>query len=404
MSSVFGQRDLVETICQYQFGVHVDVRLFMTFPTYLKGSDPRCYDGWPSVKNEFKSWLATASTHQVGRILDALPELVRSVTLVSVVVGNVAALQAIHPSRSNLVKFDVDLLGLAAVGGHVPMLQYLLETVRRPHFWKQTASPFESHLDAVKYLVDVLHMEPQHGLFVACDRGHLEVLKFLYSRMHLSKMPELYGNAQDKSLYFIIAFARGYMDSIVPYLVDQLDGQLDIAVDMAVSKGHLPATKYLLERDSTYSSLAFEKAARLGTLDILEWIIDKKYTRNNDKAFETAAEFGQLQIVQFLQPHVKRLTLCEAYLKAATSRHRDVATYLTALATEDELVAWFERAVIQGNLPAVQFLYRPTPQHRRAISNAARYNHLDILQWLAAKEDPSTKKPSELQSSTIIMT
>ncbi|CAK4425409.1 unnamed protein product, partial [Aphanomyces euteiches] len=128
MSSVFGQRDLVETICQYQFGVHVDVRLFMTFPTYLKGSDPRCYDGWPSVKNEFKSWLATASTHQVGRILDALPELVRSVTLVSVVVGNVAALQAIHPSRSNLVKFDVDLLGLAAVGGHVPMLQYLLET------------------------------------------------------------------------------------------------------------------------------------------------------------------------------------------------------------------------------------------------------------------------------------
>ncbi|KAH9088951.1 hypothetical protein LEN26_019332 [Aphanomyces euteiches] len=379
MSSVFGQRGLVETICQYQNGVDVDVRLFKKFPSRLQGNyDPREFDGWRNVKNEFKSWLATASTHQVGRILDALPELARSVALVSVVVGNVAALQAIHPSRSNLVEFDVNLLGLAAV---------------------------EGHLDAVKYLVDDLHMEPQHGLFVACDRGHLEVLKFLYSRMHLSKMPELYGNAQDKSLYFIIAFARGYMDSIVPYLVDQLDGQLDIAVDMTVSKGHLPATKYLLERDSTYSSLAFEKAARLGTMDILEWIIDKKYTRNNDKAFETAAEFGQLQIVQFLQPHVKRLTLCEAYLKAATSRHRDVATYLTALATEDELVAWFERAVIQGNLPAVQFLYRPTQRdHRRAISHAARYNHLDILQWLAAKEDPSTKKPSELQSSTIIMT
>ncbi|KAG9414427.1 hypothetical protein AC1031_013785 [Aphanomyces cochlioides] len=228
-------------------------------------------------------------------------------------------------------------------------------------------------------------MEPQHGLYAACDRGHLEVLKFLYSRIHLSKMPELYGNAQDKSLYFIIAFARGYMDSIVPYLLDQLD----VAVNMAASNGHLPATKFLLERDSTYSSLAFEKAARLGTMDILEWIIEKNYTRNYDKAYESAAEFGQLKILQFLQPHVKRLTLREAYLKAATSRHRDVATYLTALATEEELLVWFERAAIQGNLPAVQFLWRPTPQRRRAISHAARYNHLDILQWLAAKGDAS---------------
>ncbi|CAK4649283.1 unnamed protein product, partial [Aphanomyces euteiches] len=58
---------------------------------------------------------------------------------------------------------------------------------------------------------------------------------------------------------------------------------------MAVSLGHLRATQFLLEKDPTCSNLALNKAARLGAVDILEWIIETKYTRNYHKAYETAA-------------------------------------------------------------------------------------------------------------------
>ncbi|KAF0724172.1 hypothetical protein Ae201684_017071 [Aphanomyces euteiches] len=167
------------------------------------------------------------------------------------------------------------------------MLQYLFETIPQPLPLKIPMLPIE----------------------YAAKEGHLDVVnfKFLHTRMHLSKMPAFYTSPRVFHMYFVVAFARGYMDSIVPYL---LDGQMDITVDMAVSLGHLRATQFLLEKDPTCSNLALNKAAQLGAMDILEWIIETKYTRNYHKAYETAAVCGQLKIVQFPQPFVKRSAIC----------------------------------------------------------------------------------------------
>ncbi|CAK4649289.1 hypothetical protein LEN26_019331 [Aphanomyces euteiches] len=392
---VLGLPPLVTAICRFQDGVCEDFRPFVKLSLPLHNNRPLAFlDAWKTIDDVLTPWIATAQPPRLLRFLDDLPHMKCIATLYCIYTGNLATLQTIHTSRWDLLDMDDNLVDLAAAGGHVPMLRYLFDTIQHPGCTEKSIvwATERGHVDAIVYLVDVRRLDPALGLSPACEAGNLPLIQLLRGRLPPNSW---YLGIEATRLYLFEAIAHGHLDTVVPYFLNLLEEDIHRTIELAACRGYLPALKYLLPRSDRHNDNLLVLAARVGHLGIVEWLMAINYPMKLERGFRAGAACGQLKTVKFLQPYIARMELYrECFFHAMESNRFDIADYLMSFFSDRQIQAWLERAVIQGNLRVVQHLWRPRQGNRRALAHAARYDRLDILQWLVAQEDTSKQLPS----------
>ncbi|TYZ52210.1 hypothetical protein PybrP1_008278 [[Pythium] brassicae (nom. inval.)] len=154
----------------------------------------------------------------------------------------------------------------------------------------------------------------------------------------------------------------------------------------AVGLARLPVVQWLHARDAEYafSAKAMDAAAANGSLEVVEFLHEKRSEGCTADALDSAAANGHLDVVRFL--HEKRDEGCTARAmdNAAKNGHLDVVRFLHENRQEGCSARAMDGAAGGGHLAVVQFLHshRTEGCTARAMDEAADRGHLDVLHFL----------------------
>ncbi|EGG25034.1 hypothetical protein DFA_03280 [Cavenderia fasciculata] len=199
--------------------------------------------------------------------------------------------------------------------------------------------------DPVGYFVDLNFMRN------AVNNGHLEIVKFL-----------TYDFTVKSSSYVMdLAAAKGYFE-IVQFLHEsRTDGCSISAMDGAIKNGHLKIIEFLHNhRTEGASPNIIDYASQIGRLDIIKFMIENNRTEGfSGLAINWAVAQGRLDIVQYLTPHLSKDTrakMAEAVVNAAHIGSVDILDWLVEhgykLLENNCMMA----AIGNGHLQVVQYL------------------------------------------------
>ncbi|CAI5709666.1 hypothetical protein KXD40_005430 [Peronospora effusa] len=134
------------------------------------------------------------------------------------------------------------------------------------------------------------------------------------------------------------------------------------------------------------------RAALAGHLHLVQRVSrrnPKKFQRCCQEAMDSAAEFGHLEVVQWLHTNRREGCTTDAMDMAACNGHLKIVQWLHKNRTEGCTTNAIDFAAQLGHLEVVQWLHfnRKEGATHYAIDNAATYGHLDVIQWLYAHRD-----------------
>jgi len=199
---------------------------------------------------------------------------------------------------------DCYLLQMAAKGGNIPIMQYLIslrQNIQMDNFNLAEIAAINGNLEMVTYLfsIDVIiKLEDCMTMTLIIKNGHLAILKFLFAidKNYLLKI---------RKYYLGVAVKKGHID-IVKFLSN---GIIDIKTNRyyniicAAKNGHLEMTKYLIScGDYQKNAAVVQKAVEYGHLEIVKYLhsIGQNVMMDNYLAFRLAASRGHLDIVKYL--------------------------------------------------------------------------------------------------------
>ncbi|CZR69841.1 uncharacterized protein PAC_19741 [Phialocephala subalpina] len=182
-------------------------------------------------------------------------------------------------------------LAIAAAGGHLKMVEYLLsmgsklnppadpEAVRRRSYWDRSplrAASEGSNLEVVEVLLrEGADVNGDGALYAAASRGHLLIAT------------RLLGAGAD-----------------VNFAVDPHNGYRSSALQAAVQGGHIDMIEVLLDANAESSAGALHAACKQGFITIVKRLIDAGADVNSEGAEKTAlqaaCEVGRVDIVDLL--------------------------------------------------------------------------------------------------------
>lgn len=203
---------------------------------------------------------------------------------------------------------------------------------------------------------------------LACENGHLDILKFLML------------NCPEMSLKNTVeaASANGHFE-IVKFLANRVEWGYN-AVDFAAKNGHLDILKFLLNIKRYYSENMVNFAAMNGHVEIIKFIYEHHDFPGNSLAIDYAAYYGHLGIIKYL--HSKGLHGTNlAISNAAENNHFDVVKYLIDRGYLP-LKNLFSDAVKSRNLEMIKYLHEKNITNEFAMVEAIRINDIHIVKYL----------------------
>jgi ankyrin repeat protein len=137
----------------------------------------------------------------------------------------------------------------------------------------------KGHLEVVKYLFENgadIHAKNDEALIWASMNGHLEVVKFL-----VKNGADIHSNEDEALIY---ASTKGHLN-IVKYLIGNganIHVHDDYPLRLASSNGNLDFVKYLVENgaDIYYNDEALKLALQNGHLEVVQYLIQNKANEN----------------------------------------------------------------------------------------------------------------------------
>ncbi|KAG9405358.1 hypothetical protein AC1031_004465 [Aphanomyces cochlioides] len=136
-----------------------------------------------------------------------------------------------------------------------------------------------------------------------------------------------------------------------------------------------------------FSDNLLQEAASAGQLQVIQHLLDRKYTSGIANAMEAAASNGHLRVVEFLHRHRSDRQTTRVMNAAAAAGHLDVVRFLHFYRREGCTTAAMDNAAANGHLHVVKFLfkYRDEGYTRSAIHLAAGNGHVDVVKWFVEK-------------------
>ncbi|KAG6574744.1 Ankyrin repeat protein [Phytophthora cinnamomi] len=131
------------------------------------------------------------------------------------------------------------------------------------------------------------------------------------------------------------------------------------------------------------------RAALAGHLHLVQRLSRRspnKFQRCCQEAMDSAAEFGHLEVVQWLHHNRREGCTTDAMDMAACNGHLQVVKWLQSHRKEGCTANAMDFAAQHGHLKVVQWLHynRKEGATHYAMDNAASYGHLEVIQWLHA--------------------
>ncbi|KAL3665748.1 hypothetical protein V7S43_009179 [Phytophthora oleae] len=336
------------------------------------------------------------------------------------------------------------LIDLAASGGHLELLQWLVEQNFLDEEHRVRLS--SKHLNINTWLVESgLECGVEQAFAEACGEGPLPVVWWLADYMN---MREVVLDVDTAESAMNSAARHGHLE-VVKWLIKRGLGKgSTLAIHFAAMNGHLEVAKYLHAQDFTgcYQK-TLQETAKGGHLAVVQWLwtqfhddpkADLLCEHGGDEFFSrgppftnemtAAASNGHLEVIQYL--HTIALTLAgkkrkrggssmdDVVSEAAINGHLDVVrwvcTHTTVNSTEHAMtgaarnghfpvVKWLheniphedfrtvvlDKAAFCGDMPLWKWLHTNRPNERWstiAIYSAARRGHLHVLRWLLDHE------------------
>lgn len=138
----------------------------------------------------------------------------------------------------------------------------------------------------------------------SCERGHLELVKFLIESKSPEEVNEFY-NINDALAY---ASCEGRLE-IVKFLVEKkADVNFDdsYAFVHSSSRGHFDVVKFLVEQKADVHAdydVALQLAAHYNHFDVVKFLVEQKADihAENDCAFKSASRKGNYEIVRLME-------------------------------------------------------------------------------------------------------
>ncbi|GMF22203.1 unnamed protein product [Phytophthora fragariaefolia] len=129
------------------------------------------------------------------------------------------------------------------------------------------------------------------------------------------------------------------------------------------------------------------RAALSGHLHLVQRLSRRspeKFQRCCQEAMDSAAEFGHLEVVQWLHDNRQEGCTTDAMDMAACNGHLEIVLWLQNNRTEGCTTNAIDFAAQHGHLEVVQWLHynRKEGATHYAMDNAATYGHLDVIRWL----------------------
>ena len=205
----------------------------------------------------------------------------------------------------------------AAGGGHMHILQWLLDEVCKMSTHACAAAAEEGHLEVLKWLRENGCEWNEDSCASAARTGNYDILKWLRengcewdyhtclaiaSRGDLEMLKWAHSNGCNLSVAAASYAAEGgHLDTLKYIQEQEQDIQCtDRSASVAASRGHLHVLKWLKECGFEWTSEDLTHAAKCGHLDVVKWLIEEaKCDIDSHTAMEVAKD-GKLEVLKYL--------------------------------------------------------------------------------------------------------
>ncbi|RMX66010.1 hypothetical protein DD238_003165 [Peronospora effusa] len=272
-----------------------------------------------------------------------------------------------------------DVLAEAAAHGHLELMKWLysrgIGNVDNKVFDRAAT---EGHLSIVQWLNKHTKLtRPSDILSGAARKGHFGVVQWLYENLCREQTASAMASAA----------TNGHLE-ILQWLHQQVccDGVCTTSImDVAVSGGHFDVVKWLFEHcNAGCSERAAETAASNGDLPMLQWLHQHFRVKCHSNVMDHAARGGQLHVLKWLHKQGYDGCTTNAMDAAAKDGRLDIVQWLHENRNEGCTTNAMTSAAIQGHLHVVKWLHE---YRSEGCNNSIMYwpvceGHLEVVKWL----------------------
>jgi hypothetical protein len=231
--------------------------------------------------------------------------------------GQLSTLQWLHDNGCPW--YDDHISGAAAESGSVEMLLYLKENGCMCNEYTMRGAAVRGHLPVCQYLVAEGCPCDDEALQCAAYEGNLEVIRFLHDNGAPWIADSMIENAAESGNV-----------QLLQYLQQQECALDEDAFTGAARGGHVPVLEYLHAKQCPFNEEACTASAEYGCLQALRWLIEHGCPYDAPAISLTAAESGDVNILQYTL-HVApagSAQLTELLNAAGTYTHLNAAKWL----------------------------------------------------------------------------
>lgn len=248
------------------------------------------------------------------------------------------------------------------------------EDPRSPHKqWIENSIFFavqDGQLENIKYLYDNPLNDPACEVIVAAaEKGHIEVIKWLYER-------------QPECAIAAIPFAvKSSKLKLVQWLHNQMNNP-----KLSQTTPASPAHKQVKKHDHKMIH-SMNVAAMFGFIEILQWLHEHRPNEYTTFAMDIAAENGYLEIVKWLHEHRTEGCTANAVIGAVEKGHLEIVQWLLENRKECSRALTansMDLAAKGGHLDLVKWLHESRSEGCtvNAVDQAAAGGHFEVVKFL----------------------
>lgn len=227
---------------------------------------------------------------------------------------------------------------------------------------------------------DVVNWHKWHTIsYLAALRGHLELVQWIYSSRTTNFTPETLKGAVEGGHVAIAQWAYSKMKFDLSCDLHVVDTSVDMVQWLKNEFEWTSASAY-----EAYANKTFVDAARLGKLDVLEFLGEEEYLRAfGDQAMLRSVENGHLHVVQWL--YERNVGVYEASIISAIQHGRlEVLKWMHERYSGEWPSSATIFAMFHGHLEVLQWLHGQgfATFNAETMRMASHYGSVSILEWL----------------------